>query len=429
MTTEDKMRAMGEQLGDSTRENVTQWVSEREKEHLTQLVHEKVETMDSIFKRIAASTKILSETAEDILSAPENYSPQELIRSKSLADGWSLSLMLTPSAVNNIENLRDKIAIAANIQNSLKNTALSYVIGCSIYVVFEDGFGFIVDTTDKNDMRVNYFYNPTPYLEFNFVERPWYKNAKEKNNVVFTDTMINAIETNDDPIAFCSAPINLNGEFIGVAGIGFFVKNIAKFYLNTPIDESGFCFLMNDDGQVIVSQKSDGDLSVKDGFPDVRTSSEQSLASAAEKISRGEKGLMLATVDGEEYFLAFEPMQSVDWRFGALIKFSEITEPADAVALSIDRQTKDFISRTENFSLKLFPIMAVAFIILLATVSMLSKRVTKSIVKPIQEATMNAAKEVGGDFKDYFAKFRAEYAVPRRFFCSNDACQPTTLPK
>lgn len=383
-TTEDKMRAMGEELGASTRKNVTNWISEREKEHLTQLVHEKVETMDTIFKRIAANTKRLSENAEDILSAQENYSPKELIHSESMEDGWSLALMITPSAVNNLDNLRGKIAMAANIQNNLKNTALSYVIDCSVYAVFEDGFGFIVDT-GKDDMRADYFENPNPYLEVNFFERPWYKNPKEKNAVVFSDTMLNMGTTYNEPIVVCSAPINVNGEFIGVTGIGFFVKDVAEVYLNRSIDESGFCFLMNDTGQVIVSQKSSGDLSVKDGFPDLRASSEQSLASAADKISRGEKGLMLVTVDDEEYILAFEPLKSVDWRFGALIKVSEITVPADAVALSIDKQTEDFISRTESFLLKLLPIMAVSFVILLAAVSILSKRVTKSIVKPIHE--------------------------------------------
>ena len=383
-TTEDKMRAMGEELGASTRKNVTNWISEREKEHLTQLVHEKVETMDTIFKRIAANTKRLSENAEDILSAQENYSPKELIHSESMEDGWSLALMITPSAVNNLDNLRGKIAMAANIQNNLKNTALSYVIDCSVYAVFEDGFGFIVDT-GKDDMRADYFENPNPYLEFNFFERPWYKNPKEKNAVVFSDTMLNMGTTYNEPIVVCSAPINVNGEFIGVTGIGFFVKDVAEVYLNRSIDESGFCFLMNDTGQVIVSQKSSGDLSVKDGFPDLRASSEQSLASAADKISRGEKGLMLVTVDDEEYILAFEPLKSVDWRFGALIKVSEITVPADAVALSIDKQTEDFISRTESFLLKLLPIMAVSFVILLAAVSILSKIVTKSIVKPIHE--------------------------------------------
>jgi len=416
-TTEDKMRTMGEHLGNSTRENVTQWVLEHEKEHLEQLVHEKVETMDTIFKRIAANTKRLSENAEDILSAQENYSPKELIRSKSLEDGWSLSLMLTPAAVNNLENLRGKIAMAANIQNNLKNTALSYVIDCSVYAAFEYGFGLIVDT-GKDDMRVDYFENPNPYLEFDFIERPWYKNPKEKNAVVFSDTMLNMSTTNNAPIVVCSAPIEVNGEFIGVIGMGFFVKDVAKVYLNTSIEGSGFCFLMNDSGQVIVSQKKDGDLSVKDGFPDLRTSSEQSLALAAEKMSRGEKGLMPVTVDGEEYFLAFEPMQSVDWHFGALIKVSEVTAPADTVALSIDRQTEDFINRTESFSLKLFPIMAVSFVILLAAVSILSKRVTKSIVTPIHQLA-DEVREISSGNLDKKLEFHTGDEIEHLATCFN----------
>lgn len=386
LTTEDKMRAMGQYLGDSTREKVINWVSEREEEHLKQLVHEKVETMDTVFRRIKYNSKRLAENAEDILAAQENYSPKELIRPQSISDGWALALLLTPSNVDNLENLRGKIAMAANIQNNLKNTALSYDISCSTYAAFEDGFGFIVDT-GEDDMRADYFDNPIGYLPVNFVERPWYKNVKEKNDVIISDTMLNAGKGNDEPIVICAAPIDLNGEFIGVAGIGFFVKDIANFYLNTSLDESGFCFLMNKHGQVIVSPKNEGDLAVKDNFPDLRESSDQSLALAAEKMSRGEKGLMKVTVDGEEYFLAFKPLQHVEWSFGALIKVSEITAPADAVAMSIDRQTEDFISKTGQFSLVLFPIMAIAFVILFAAVSILSKRVTKSLVKPIHDLT------------------------------------------
>ena len=401
LTTEDQMRVMGEQLGASTRENVTELVSEREKKHLEQIVHEKAVLMDAAMaENIAVDTKRLTENMEDILSAQENYSPKELIRSKSLEDGWSLSLVLTPSGVDNLENLRGKIAMAANIQNNLKNTALSYHIPGSFYTTFEDGFGFIVDTGEE-DMRADYFDNPLGYMQLDFKERPWYKNAKEKNDVVITDTLINASAGNSDPIVVCSAPINVNGEFVGVTGIGFFVKNIAEFYFKTEIGKTSYYFLMNKHGQVIVSTKSDGDLSVKDGFPDVRKNSIRNLAIAeekiahgeenlnlalaVEKISRGEKGLMTVKLDGEEYFLAFEPLQSVNWSFGALIKVSEVTAPVDAVAMSIDRQTNDFIYRAENFSLKLLPIMAAAFAILLTAVSLLSKSVTKSIVKPIHQ--------------------------------------------
>ncbi len=401
LTTENKMRAMGQYLGESTRENVTGVVSEREKEHLEQLVHEKVVLMDAaMVDSVAGDTQILAENMEDILSSQESYLPKELIRSQSIEDGWTLSLALTPSGVENLENLRGKISMAANIQNNLKNVALSYYVPCSVYATFEDGFGFVVDTGEE-DMRADYFENPIGYMPLDFRERPWYKKAKEENDVAFSDTMLNASAANSDPIVVCSVPINVNGEFVGVAGMGFFVRDVAGFYFQTAIGKTGFWFLMNRHGQVIVSTKEDGDLSVKEGFPDERNSSGQSLAVAeekisrgegnfsvalaAEKISRGEKGLMTVTLDGEDYFLAFEPLQSVDWSFGALIKVSEVTAPADAVAKSIDSQTDDFISSTENFSLKLLPLMAVAFAILLAAVSILSKRVTKSIVKPIHQ--------------------------------------------
>ena len=399
LATEDKMREMGKQLGDSARENVMNLVSEREKEYLEQLVHEKVLFIDSsMLESVAGDTKILAENVEDILSAQQNYLPKELIHSNSVEDGWSLSLALTPSAVGNLENLRDKIAMAANIQNNLKNIALSYDVPCSAYVAFEDGFDIVVDT-DESDMRAHYFDNPKPYREFNFKERPWYKNAKQKNALIFNDTMLNSVVDNSDPIVVCSAPINVNGEFVGVSAMGFFVKDVAKVYLNNSIGKSGFWFLMNNHGQVIISSKNEGELSVRKGFPDLRYISTGSLtlmeeknangylnlALAAEKISRGEKGLVPVFVDGEEYYLAFEPLQNVEWNFGALIKVDEVTALVDNVSKSIDLQTNDFISKTESFSLILLPAMAIAFIVLQLLVSMLSRGFTKSLVKPIQE--------------------------------------------
>lgn len=411
LTTEDKMRAMGQYLGESTREKVTHLVLEYEKNYLEQLVHEKVVLTESaILESVYGDSKILAENIADILSAQENYLPKELIHPKSIEDGWTLSLTLTPLGVDNLDNLRDKIAMAANIQNNLKNIALSYYVPCSVFATFEDGFGFIVDTGEE-DMRANYFENPLDYIPMNFKERPWYKKAKEENSVAISDTLLNASAGNSNPIVVCSAPIHLNGEFIGVIGMGFSVKDVGSFSLNTSIGETGYCFLMNKNGQVIASPKEDGDLAVKSDFPDLRythtgnlTLTEEklgnvdtSLALAAEKMTRGETGSMFVTVDGEKYFLAFEPLQRVDWSFGALIKVSEVMEPSDSVAMSIDHQIDEFISKTGQFSLILLPIMAIAFVILLATVSVLSKRVTKSLVKPIHTLTDGVREITGGN--------------------------------
>lgn len=155
VTTSDKMGAMGEQLGDSTRDSVTELMLEQEKRHLERIVHEKVGIMNALLKGVAKNTEIISRTTAEILSEPQNYLPQELIHPQSIKDGWALSLMLTPSGIDNFENLRGKIALAANNQLALKGTALSalsYGITCSVYTVFEEGYGLSVDTSEA-DMR------------------------------------------------------------------------------------------------------------------------------------------------------------------------------------------------------------------------------------------------------------------------------------
>ena len=67
MATQSQMEEMGEQLGKSARENVTELVSEREKKYLEQVVHEKVGIINAILRNIDNDTEIISETAEVIL--------------------------------------------------------------------------------------------------------------------------------------------------------------------------------------------------------------------------------------------------------------------------------------------------------------------------------------------------------------------------
>ena len=174
LVAQNEMKLMGKQLGTSTKNSVKEIVSYNEKKHLQQVVNERAMQMDIVFKNIARDVEKISMTAEEILSNSWRYSPQELRYSPSIEEGWSLTLSVAPSAVDNLENLRDKIALAANLQTILKSTLLTYDYPCSTYTAFEDGFDLVFDS-DENDMRDHYFENKNPYRLFNFFERPWYQ--------------------------------------------------------------------------------------------------------------------------------------------------------------------------------------------------------------------------------------------------------------
>ena len=252
LVTRDKMESMGKQLGISTKNSVTEIVSERERNHLQQVVEERAKAMNAIFQRIATDVKIVSDATANILANPNLYPQQELRYSQSIEEGWAVSLAVDPSAVDNLENLRGRIALAANIQDVLKSMVLAYDVNCSMYTAFEDGFDIVFDTTES-DMKAHYFDNPNPYRIFNFLDRPWYKNAKEKQEIVFTDALLNVNSLAASAFVACSGPIMVNGNFVGVTGFGFESEDIEKIVFQTKVGETGFGFILNRNGQVILS--------------------------------------------------------------------------------------------------------------------------------------------------------------------------------
>ena len=367
LVTRDKIESMGKQLGISTKNSVTEIVSERERNHLQQVVEERAKAMNAIFQRIATDVKIVSDATANILANPNLYPQQELRYSQSIEEGWAVSLAVDPSAVDNLENLRGRIALAANIQDVLKSMVLAYDVNCSMYTAFEDGFDIVFDTTES-DMKAHYFDNPNPYRIFNFLDRPWYKNAKEKQKIVFTDALLNVNSLAASTFVACSGPIMVNGNFVGVTGFGFESEDIEKIVFQTKVGETGFGFILNRNGQVILSPQVEGILSVQSGFPDLRDSSEKSLAEAAEKMARGEKGILPLVVNGDKYILAFEPLENIPWSFGAVMKVDEVTAPAENLAISIDERTDEFVDEAENLSARLLP-FTIGALITIADVS------------------------------------------------------------
>lgn len=395
-TTKTEMESMGKQLGVSTKESVIEIVSGREKNHLQQVVDERVKIIDSIFQRMAIDVETVSRMAGYIMSNPQLYPPQELKFSPNMEAGWAVSLAVAPSAEENLWNLRDRIGLAANIQEVLKSMVLCYGVDCSMYTAYEDGFDIVFDT-NESDMRVHYFENPEPYRRFNFFERAWYKNAKETQSTTFTDAIINANSSAPLPFVACSAPIIVDGKFIGVTGFGFVAERVAKFVLQTKIGKTGFGFLLNRNGQVIISPKGDGVLSLQEGFPDLRQNSEKSLAEAAEKMVRGESGLMPVIVDGEEYYLAYAPLENVPWSFGAVIKVIEVIAPAENLGRSIEKRTDEFVNKAETLFKELFPVALLAVVLLTALVLSLSEKLSKSFVQPIQKLSEGVREIASGN--------------------------------
>ena len=83
--------------------------------------------------------------------------------------------------------------------------------------------------------------------------RGWYKTAVKENRAVFLEPRITS--TNDLVITFV-VPVNLNGKFVGVAGIDVDVKGLSEKIIAMGKTDYGYVLLMKGDGTILLHPDS-----------------------------------------------------------------------------------------------------------------------------------------------------------------------------
>ena len=121
-----------------------------------------------------------------------------------------------------------------------KELASSYVK--YIYFAKEDGDFF---QSDGKRTTVADNYDPRT--------RGWYQTAVKENRAVFLEPRITS--TNDLVITFV-VPVNLNGKFVGVAGIDVDVKGLSEKIIAMGKTDYGYVLLMKGDGTILLHPDS-----------------------------------------------------------------------------------------------------------------------------------------------------------------------------
>ena len=83
--------------------------------------------------------------------------------------------------------------------------------------------------------------------------RGWYQTAVKENRAVFLEPRITS--TNDLVITFV-VPVNLNGKFVGVAGIDVDVKGLSEKIIAMGKTDYGYVLLMKGDGTILLHPDS-----------------------------------------------------------------------------------------------------------------------------------------------------------------------------
>ena len=189
----------------------------------------------------------------------------------------------------------------------------------SCFVATADGCILFVD--DRSDAYVSENGEVQP---FNARQRPWYLQAVEAGELIFTGVELDAFT--DIPGLVCAAPVYVDGELVAVVGADIFLTSVSDYVRDTATD-GGFLCVIDENGQVLFSPATEGifKAELSEQATDLRSVENKAFAEFVTKALRERTPLTLLEIDGKAYYLTGAPLETLGWTVLSVVE-KEITE-------------------------------------------------------------------------------------------------------
>lgn len=412
-------------LGQTAAEDVETALEAMAGEQLLTTATGKAAYIEEKFNSVIACVNGIAQAAEAIYRNPRSYPdrkvPLPVKGSKELAAQllWSQRLNGTadqPAEILKLGNLQE-LLVQYNANNDMISS--TYLATASGWMIQAD---YIAYSKYAEGSELPVFYEADT--------RQWYQNARaaEAGQYTYTDVMLDAHEGRDCIV--CSKAVYIDGEMVAVAGVGSYLDTVKEAVLNTTIGESGYAFLLNNKGEILVSGAQSGETAAgADRNADLRESENTALAQAAEDMVCGCSGLEKLILDGREVYLAYAPLKNLGWSFVTVMDVEEVVAPAwksqQAIldlAGKVSSQQNNAIRRTTGsfFLIMIAAAVGIGVVSILFTgkltapIHRLAKEVARidggNLDHPIQIHTGDEVEELGNAFNAMTAQLR-QYMV------------------
>ncbi|MDR1352220.1 MAG: hypothetical protein LBK05_02965, partial [Treponema sp.] len=275
---------------------------------LMELAQSRAAMTDEKLRAIQSQTQSVSNTASRIYTYKNRYLPVTLpyLWTEEIPTGEPF--FLTAPEIS-LESVRDEVGLLGNTRDILRQITYAGDEFTS-YIGGESGY-FIVIDPDASASRLR---GVDPRL------RPWYTGAKEKNGLFWTPGFLDV--AGRGITISCAMPVyDFSGALPvlkGVAATGTLLsKNVDQIIASVRAGDTGYAFILNGEGQMI---RKGNNLEKEDGggafIEDYLHSGDSALRELAARMISGEPGLIQLEIDGREMYVAWHPLELIDWSLG-----------------------------------------------------------------------------------------------------------------
>ena len=381
------MVSAGNRLGDSAATDARRILIEQTENELSRLAQNKAAVGDEKMSSTAEYIGIISQIATNIKSNPGKYGRREISFPDTTNKEGKVTVMVQiPNENATFNSLRDEIGLMANIQDILFAIQTNNKSVGTTYVGTEYG---VTVCADPDSARKTPYFDPRT--------RVWYKNAKQANDLIWTDVFEDYLGRG---LAItCAKPFyDAAGNIAGVAGMGMFLVVLSEEVVGSKIGETGYAFIINEKGEMIISdtiKKDENGNIIRENILESSTFPHET----ALKMINGEEGIEHVFMDGKEKLIAYHGLSTVPWSLAVIIDTDEIISPALMLENNIISLKKSTLALVNGEMFLIAALVGIIIVFIIGGVMYFSERLAKDITEPIQKLTSDAALIGAGDLE------------------------------
>ena len=370
-------------LGASAADDSKEALELQMRESLLRLVMNKAAISDGQLAAVSRLVTVVARNASETVSSREIFLPYEADFPVAANAGRTVAQLRLPEGMA-IGDVKDEAGLLGHISPLLisQHDSLDYVR--SVYIGTENGVSISADK--DSDLKTS-VYDPRT--------RGWYISAKDAGELIWTDVF--ADNSGRGLAITCATPFyGPDGGLFGVAGAGMELSALKKTVMEINLGETGYAFIANKYGDLIISDMVtvENDVIVSPNLGDILPSV------TAARIISGQTGIERVSIDGEDFFIAYTPLETLPWSLSVVMSVEEVIAPATISGRNIIGMTLDAVAGIDRMIFVVLGVFAAALLLTLIGNVVLARQMAAGLAKPIIELNAGAGIIGAGDL-DY----------------------------
>jgi len=363
---------------------------------------------DDEFWIIDHDLRVLARQVEEIYRHPENYERLPVRKPEKKNDGDFVLQLLCSGNYEDIDphtlEMMEKLANLGPMMKEIVKGNEGYTLEC--FITTPDDVTLAMDDLSAGKLDENgdvRNYAPT--------NRPWYKGAVELQEMyVSPPTHSYFYDFTEMVFAY---PVYVDGDLVAVLEASTHLGVLERKLEERKVGENGFSMIVNQNGQIVCSLRTDGELSMReDPTEDIRKTINPKLTQIINHGLAGKIDIDIVEIDGDQFFAAHAPLETVHWTQVTFASLEELRAPTDKLLLTMEDSTAGMLKILGAEFKKHFLILVISLFVIMNAMIFSASLYAKRSVRPVQKMT----EEVSNFFsKDMDFNMKDEYRTGDEF--------------